>query len=279
MGLNIGKLAQTAFKIVKKVPAEHWVGVAAIATIGIAGYALCEWGDTFKREKDSEKELIHDDFTQLSDEDNATPVAETDEVVEDEIVGYEENVETGERRPIYASESIQDPSIPCPPAPVRDNSYTSPAPTRSGPHITRDTVQMDDRYVVRYYDNGEEFESQSFTGDSYLGRTLTLDRNGSYRAYDEHDNWSYDVQVLDDETYIQTAETWRTTTYSNGESKYESFAYGVEESNKRYEHKRDSNGNIVYEKEYDENGVLKFTVTPRRNEDGDVIRRDTVRNK
>ena len=41
---------------------------------------------------------------------------------------------------------------------------------------------------------------------------------------------------------------------------------------------RDKNDKIIKEKQYDDNGVLKYTVVPKYNKDGDVIKNDTIRN-
>ena len=40
----------------------------------------------------------------------------------------------------------------------------------------------------------------------------------------------------------------------------------------------DFRGDFKMEKQYDDNGVLKYTVVPKYNKDGDVIKNDTIRN-
>ena len=39
---------------------------------------------------------------------------------------------------------------------------------------------------------------------------------------------------------------------------------------------RDKNDKIIKEKQYDDNGVLKYTIVPKYNKDGDVIKNDTL---
>ncbi len=41
----------------------------------------------------------------------------------------------------------------------------------------------------------------------------------------------------------------------------------------------DKNGKTIKEKKYDDKGVLEYTVVPKYNKDGDVIKNDTIRNK
>jgi hypothetical protein len=76
-------------------------------------------------------------------------------------------------------------------------------------------------------------------------------------AYYHDDKITYKYKYNSDGSYVATGYEWNTPT--------DQTTY-------------DKTGKVVQEKRYDKNGQLKYTIKPKYNKEGDIIKRDTIPN-
>jgi hypothetical protein len=90
--------------------------------------------------------------------------------------------------------------------------------------------------------------------------------------YDETQNVRLDTSSLS--WYLSTHEC-RAYSY-NSDGSFVEDVRGDKELNGKITY--DKSGKVVQEKRYDKNGQLKYTVNPKYNKEGDIIKRDTIPN-
>ena len=99
----------------------------------------------------------------------------------------------------------------------------------------------------------------------------------------EHGNWL--IQKFDSKGRVTQYETEEHITDGRYGTRTISYTYHPNGSYtifKENDHKKttyDKNGNVINEKQYDSTGKLEYTVVPKYNKDGDLVKRDTIRNK
>ncbi len=153
--------------------------------------------------------------------------------------------------------------------------------------------------AVTYQENFREDGSlESFTtisySDTYSPETITrnskgemieyklVPKNGSYYecGVKDDEGWAYHTYDKKDRL-IESSYSWQ-----GGEQQY-TYTYNsdgtVGELKKRYDtpvryELKDKNGHLIRKKDFDKQGVVKYTVTPKYDKDGFVIKNDTVWN-
>lgn len=268
MGIQkITQLATNVLSRVQKMPLPKQLGLAALATTGVfglgvlAGQAL--FGDSFEKEAKNDNsetfELVNT---------NTTPQTELEDKKEK----------------------------------LQKIEYSRP----TGNDIKADTIAIfrdGNPAQIEYSRNGIPFEIEHLCSDGSYGGKASITYNGTTRM-EKHENaygqYDYAVEKFKDGTEISTFDgisNWEVenkaldpTYYNNSVTRYihkgdktivEDFDTYVDPKRKRKEtvERFDSKtGDYILEQEkfYDDTGLLKYKVTPKYNQDGDLIKRDTV---
>lgn len=268
--MGIQKITQFTTKIlsnVKKMPLPKQLSLAALATTGIFGLGIV-----------TGQLLFGDRFEKKTTQNNNPETAEL--------------VATNEPTPAIEEEKKE----------LKKLEYSRP----TGPDIEADTIAW---YVggepaeIEYSRNGKPFEIECLESDGSYGGKAKVNVSGKTR-YERHQNayggHNYTVEVLEDGTRISTFDglsNWQVeykqqnpdyidsncTRLIKKDDKYitEEFEDYIDPQRKRRElverfDYKTGNYELEQEKIYDNTGLLKYTVNPKYNKDGDLIKRDTI---
>lgn len=128
---------------------------------------------------------------------------------------------------------------------------------------------------------GDERERQEYNAKGDLVEIFTSYPNGSLKTISHKDeisgmwkdvNYDKDGRMTHREFIISNHVECEDMTYHKDGSRTEKSSYC------KTAETFDRNNRLIKKKQYDDNGVLKYTVVPKYNKDGDVIKNDTIRN-
>lgn len=128
---------------------------------------------------------------------------------------------------------------------------------------------------------GDESERQEYNAKGDLVEIFTFYPNGSLKTISHKDeisgmwtdvNYDKNDRMTHREFIIGNNVECEDMTYHKDGSRTEKSSYC------KTAETFDRNNRLIKKKQYDDNGVLKYTVVPKYNKDGDVIKNDTIRN-
>lgn len=283
MGIQqITKMATNAMAKLQKMPLPKQAKTLALVTTGVFGLGVIAGkamlGDNFEKEQ----------VTNLQQENDSLRTANDSINKELAILNGEKEKEMQEKTKTNGLKKV---------------AYTPPVLDGDVKADTTAIYRNGKPAEISYSKNGKVFEIQCLNPDgSYDGyATVSHHTNKTVKSYENaYGKYSHTVENYNNGTYVLTSDgitTWETEYYNehpenisfevtretlkNGQNIYETFDGYIDQNKKRKEvvsRWDDKTGAWVKskEKEYDDSGLLKFTVTPKYNSDGDLIKRDTV---
>lgn len=267
--VNISKLtsmATKAFSAVRKMPTAGKVGMAALFGAGmLAGNMLtCDGFEKEQKAPEKPKTEVKADTTTVTK-------PEAKEVKEEEKFEYvpPKIGEFGVAKvdTLYYNDGSGKMSIIL---------YKN----KSG-HTVHQTNFNKDGSLKEYYiltnPKDEEFEKYNSKGELiYYTNKLP---NGNIEHHKKTDNgWTTDIYDSKDRPLKYEFAGSRSTTYtynSDGTTTETDYDLGTPTKQET----RDKNEKLLKEKRYKSDGQLDYTVIPKYNKEGDVVKRDTIRNE
>lgn len=142
---------------------------------------------------------------------------------------------------------------------------------------------------IDYTENSDgSIEQMTFNDKGEMIGRFRQEKDGSTTKTDksEHGNWlrdeydskgrpirhEYEYNVNSSGEPIYTTQIVKYTHHPDG-------SYSEESSGENEQITYDKNGRVIKEKIYDDNKQLKYTVIPKYNKEGDIVKRDTIRNE
>lgn len=283
MGIQqITKKAMDAMAKLQKMPLPKQAKTLALVSTGIFGLGVIAgkamFGDNFEKEQVATLQQENDSLRTANDSINK----------ELAILKSEKEKEMQEKSKTNG---------------LKKEDYTPPVLDGDVKADTTGIYRNGKPAKISYSKNGKVFEIQCLNSDgSYDGyATVTHFRNRTVEdyknAYGEH---SHTTKKYNDGTYVSIYDgrsTWQAEFYAknpeavsyevtretvkNDQNIYETFDGYIGQDTKRkevvsrWDYKTDDWIEIK-EKRYDDSGLLKFTVTPKYNNDGDLVKRDTI---
>ena len=110
--------------------------------------------------------------------------------------------------------------------------------------------------------------SSSYSSMGGCGRLLTTRYDSQDReVFDEYES----IDIINDKIYY--------TPYRRETEYHKDGSYTVKDTNGNKATIYDKNDRKIKEKKYDNHDVLQYTVIPKYNKDGDIVKNDTIKNK
>lgn len=143
---------------------------------------------------------------------------------------------------------------------------------------------------IRYSYKGGTLHITNFDEKgNFAGYTIATKGDNYYKEIEYNKNGDYvsSYRESTDEKWTETIEyseripgrDWYTGYSSHTTVKYKDGTCEEINNKTNEKEKYDKNDRLISKKKYDENDVLQYTVIPKYNKDGDLIKNDTIRNE
>lgn len=290
MGIQIQKLANltlNAFKATRKIPVKNIaVGTALFGTGVLTGGMMY---DTFKREQKAEpvkEEVQVQKKTQAAKSEEPKFKYVSPVIGENGIVKADTTYYAGTKTPEVIKyvdkdgkskvKEFYDESGKLSCYSYMDGEGTYKTYDNKGKLAKEGFNTGDGNTVVREYN----YECDRWDEDVYdkQGRLISeknfsKDSNGEIKVSNESFEYNDDGSMKNTYSYNYGQVKWVDSYLSDGSTIHTDYKYG----DKTNETVEDKNGKKLKERHY-KDGVLDYTVVPKYNKDGDIVKNDTIRN-
>lgn len=259
--MNVSKIVSTVVNTVKRNPG---LAFAAGGTLGLAFTAGFIFGNNINKVENEQKpEVAQTPKQNKSQAKPKEPVFEyvAPKIGEEGIIKADTFYFAGTKKPeaiLYTAEKNK---------PVQETRFNKDGSLKTFTKFDRKPIDGAHLGYSVYNNKGEEIEYSNFEKDGSSVYASKDDRGWNYYNYDKKDK------------LVKTERSDGTEAEHgykpNGNETILYSKYGIAENFYEY----DKNGKEVSKKDFDENGVVKYTVNTKYDKDGCVVKKDTIWNK